>query len=148
MSSEDPKAMLELASTFLVEIDNISVMSFKTAEMDDPGWSEIKHRVGNDPLVFRTSPGLKDPVTIKLARALRVGGMAAISEIEDWYASAAKKTGAVVGLNRSAQEIFRYSFDSGWIKKLTRPKFDAMSNDAAAEWEIEISAPALTLKVA
>ncbi len=126
-----PNANIELGSLFRVEIDGLPSMAVEQVGLPESTWGEIPNRTGIDGLVKRKSSGLRDPDTITFMKKLRVGGVADILPILNWYekGSTELRDGSIIMTNRETQDIIRVNFTGAWVK--TRGNIDLDALDEA-----------------
>jgi phage tail-like protein len=138
-----PDANPELSALFAVELDGIEVTAFNKCAIDGIEWSTMSNRTGIDGLEQTESSGTRKARTISLEKNLVEGGWADMAKIYEWAdaGSADLRSGAVVELNRSGEEIGRFTFGRAWIKKFIPPENDAQSEDGPKVYKLEISAP-------
>jgi phage tail-like protein len=142
MGKAPADATLVPNAKFLLEVDNITIMSFEKITIGDSEWGVIEGRTGTDELHKLTSSGLKTVTTFTVEKQLRdEGGADDVKEIINWHAAGSKdrRTGAVVFLDRDDNELIRLEFSHGWISKFTYPELDASQNNTPLAFIFDIS---------
>lgn len=127
---------------FILEIDNISIMSFEKVGMGDSEWGIIEGRTGADDLIKNTSSGLKTVTTFTIEKHLRdSGGSEDIKELINWHAAGSndRRTGAIIIQDREGAELLRYEFKYAWISKHTPPELDASQDNSPLVFIFELS---------
>ncbi len=133
------------AFNFRVEIDGLTGGSFSectglSAEVD-----VIDYREGTDrPLTVRKLPGLRKYSDITLKR-----GYTKNTDLWDWYRNITqgktdRRNGSIILMDEEGNDVMRWSFENGWIRKIEGPRFKAGSNEVAIE-SIELAHEGLTL---
>lgn len=122
---------------FLVEIEGLTVAAFSECSGLSSWIEVIEYRSGADPII-RKLPGLRKFADIVLKR-----GWTKNRELWDWYrtglvGNVQRKSGSIVLLDDAGQEVSRWNFHQGWIRKYEAPVLNAKSNDVAIE-TIEIA---------
>jgi phage tail-like protein len=118
---------------FHVEIDGISRAAFQEVTGLDSTIDVIEHREGG----WNTTPH-KFPGQTKHANLVLKHGMDADKELFDWHRAVVEGTtdrrnGAIILLDRRAQEVARWNFVRAWPSKYTGPSLNAESNDVSVE---------------
>ncbi len=136
-----PEANAELKSKFRIEIDGIQFLSFQTCSLSALIWGSSNHRVGNDDLTQNESSGLLQRRMITLKKLLKEGGKEALLVLWRWaeQGSKDKRSGAIVQVNRTGDEVMRWDFEDGWIKQISDIEWDATDEEGFLEFEVQIS---------
>lgn len=129
---------------FLIEIDGTSVAGFTEVSGLTTESDVIEYREGSDPATVRKLPGLYKFTNITLKR-----GFTQNKELWKWRKTTLdgrteRKSGALILLNESREEVLRWQFTEGWLSKWEGPGLNATSNEAAIE-SLEIAHEGLEL---
>jgi len=143
VANEDKNAIL--TNSFRLELDGISVAAFSDCEISDSEYGVIEDRVGTDPNYMTVSQGIEKVQTITLGKNARDLDVIAINQLAQWYANGDndKRGGAIDFLDRNGVVFHRVAFENAFCSKMTRPKFDATSEDKA-KFVFVITAPRVT----
>jgi len=118
---------------FRIEIDGLSVGGFTEVGGLTTETEAFDYREGSDDSTVRKLPGLRTYTPISLKRGLTTN-----IELWDWRmttinGATERKSGAVILLNESRQEVMRWNFKEGWLTKWEGPGLNATTNEAAIE---------------
>lgn len=132
---------------FLVEIDNVTVAGFSEAAGLNNESDVIEYRTGAEDFTVRKLPGLKKFANITLKR-----GFTDSTDLWDWRkkvldGQTERRSGAIVLLNEAREPAIRWSFQSGWPRKLDGPSLNAKTSDVAIE-TLEITHEGLAMELA
>ena len=121
------------AFNFLVEIDGVSVAGFSECTGLSTETEIIEYRNGNEDITVRKIPGLKKFTNITLKR-----GYTDSKELWEWRKTVMdgrteRRSGSIVLLNESREQVLRWNFRHGWPTKLEGPHLNANSNAIAIE---------------
>lgn len=131
------------AYNFLVEIDGLTAAGFMDCSGLDSSQDVISYREGNEGPTARKLAGLNQYSAITLSR-----GLTDNSELWDWRQKAMegeveRKSGSIVQLNETGEEMLRWNFREGWPSRWTGPSYNATSQDVAVE-QLEITHEGIT----
>ncbi|MFC4260987.1 phage tail protein [Marinobacter lacisalsi] len=129
---------------FLVEIDGVSVAGFTEVSGLTTESDIIEYREGSDTATVRKLPGLRKYTNLTLKR-----GFTQNRELWEWRKSTIdgrteRKSGALILLNESREEVLRWNFSEGWLSKWEGPTLNSTANEAAIE-SMEIAHEGLEL---
>jgi phage tail-like protein len=131
---------------FRVEIDNITVGAFSDVSGLSSDSAVVEYREGTDrQLHVQKSMGLAIFTNITAKR-----GCAGNRELWNWRNNIVngipdRRNGAIILMDEERNDVLRWEFEGGWIKKIDGPTFNAKGNDMAME-SVEIVIESLTLK--
>src|SRR5688500_13326708 len=119
---------------FLVELDGITRAAFQEVSGFDSTIDVIEHREGGENTTPRKLPGMTKHSNIVLKYGMSVddGGLYA------WHRDAVRGTlvrrsGSIVLLDRTGQEVARWNFTRAWPSKWDGPDLTAEGNDVAID---------------
>ncbi len=143
-----PNANVQPSFYFSIEIDNIKLGAFESAEVDGMEWTTIENRTGIDPPVKQITSGLRKTSKITLKKNLREGGKQDVMDLNKWFLGGSndKRGGAIVQLDHDLNEIARATFTDGFISKFEIPQNDANSDDGIATFTVEIAVSKVDLE--
>lgn len=134
------------SSNFRVEIDGITTASFRECTGLAGDSTVIEYREGTD---FARTPrkiiGQQTYPNITLKR-----GYTTNRELWDWFRNIVngvpdKRSGSIILMDEARNDVLRWNFENGWIKKIEGPSFNATSNEVAVE-SVEIVHEGVTLE--
>lgn len=122
---------------FQIEIDGVTVGSFKNVEGLDSETEIVEYQDGDD-LILRKRPGRTKYSNIVLKR-----GYVNTDELWQWRrrvveGKVERKSGSVVLCNDHGQEIMRYNFFEGWPCKWKGFQLDGKGTETTVE-ELELA---------
>jgi phage tail-like protein len=123
-------------STFHVEIDQVTIASFKKVSGMESESEIIEYKeVAKGQVISRKRAGQIKYADIELAKCID-----ADTYLWEWRRlveqgdmEAARRNGSIVALDSTLQEVARWNFFNGWISKWTGAEFDAEANEVALE---------------
>ena len=123
--------------TFSVEVDGVTVASFKEASGIDSTAEVITYNESTikGAMIVRKVPGSSSWSDITLRRRLD-----ATKALWDWHKQvldgdidAARRNGSIVIFDSMQKEVARWNFEAGWPSNWKGADFDAGANDIAVE---------------
>jgi phage tail-like protein len=121
------------AFRFRVEIDGIQQAGFMECSAVGSHLEVIEYREGGEPKTVRKLPGKVSYPDITLK-----WGTTTSQDLYEWHRSAVngeltRKTGSVVQLDDTGQEVMRWHFYQAWPSKWDGPTFTAKGNDVSIQ---------------
>ncbi len=134
-----------LRFNFLVEIDGIPPVAFKSVSGLDSETEVVEYRTGN----MSGPSSLKLPSLHKFSNITLKRGMTRDLSLWQWYKTVLegqtdRRNGVIMLLDESLRPVLRWEFRDGWICKWEGPDLDASANEVAIE-SIEITHEGLEL---
>jgi phage tail-like protein len=119
--------------SFLVELDGIASAAFTSVTGLESETSVIEYRTGAEPTRVRKLPGLTKYPNIVLKR-----GLTRDRELWTWRKAIVdgkpdRRSGSIVLLDETGQEVVRWNFVRGWPAKWEGPALNARANEIAIE---------------
>jgi phage tail-like protein len=117
---------------FRVEIDGLMVASFAECSGLSSQVDVIEYREGSDHII-RKLPGLPRFGDIILKR-----GITQSHELEDWHRDTlegrpSRRGGVIILMDDEGNEVVRWNFRDGWIRKWEGPTLNAKTSEVAIE---------------
>ena len=142
MARNDPYAQYN----FLIEIDGLSAAGFTEVGGLTTESEAFDYREGSDNNIVRKLTGLTSVTPITLKR-----GFTTNVELWAWRkttidGATERKSGAIILLNESREEVMRWNCVEGWLTKWEGPGLNATTNEAAIE-SLEIVHEGLSFEV-
>ncbi|MFN2283138.1 MAG: phage tail protein [Anaerolineae bacterium] len=118
---------------FLIEIDGVARAGFTECGGLSTEQDIIKYREGSETATVRKLPGLRTYANITLKR-----GFTQDKELWQWRKTTIdgvteRRSGSIVLLDESRQEVLRWNFVAGWVSKWEGPALNSTTNEAAIE---------------
>ena len=118
---------------FLIEIDGVARAGFTECGGLSTEQDIIKYREGSETATVRKLPGLRTYANITLKR-----GFTQDKELWQWRKTTIdgvteRRSGSIVLLDESRQEVLRWNFVEGWVSKWEGPALNSTTNEAAIE---------------
>jgi phage tail-like protein len=119
---------------FRVEIDGITAGSFRECTGLAADTTVVEYREGTD---FSRSPrkliGQLSYTNIVLKR-----GYTNDHQLWDWHRNIVngipdKRNGSIILMDEARNDVLRWNFENGWIKRIEGPSFNAAANEVAIE---------------
>ena len=131
-NTADPGTPYLAAHRFLIELDDITVGSFRTMYGLSSKQDVIEYKMGGDRSV-RRKPGRVTFNNITLER-----GFSEDTSLAEWRQNVIdgkddRRTGAIVFLNADGSEALRYNFFRAWPVGWEGPGLNATGNETAIE---------------
>ncbi len=131
-NTADPGTPYLAAHRFLIELDDITVGSFRTMSGLSSKQDVIEYKMGGDRSV-RRKPGRVTFNNITLER-----GFSEDTSLAEWRQNVIdgqddRRTGAIVFLNADGSEALRYNFFRAWPVSWEGPGLNATGNETAIE---------------
>jgi len=131
-NTADPGTPYLAAHRFLIELDDITVGSFRTMSGLSSKQDVIEYKMGGDRSV-RRKPGRVTFNNITLER-----GFSEDTSLAEWRQNVIdgkddRRTGAIVFLNADGSEALRYNFFRAWPVGWEGPGLNATGNETAIE---------------
>lgn len=128
--------MLIATSTFHVEIDQVTIASFKKVSGIESSSEIIEYKeVADGKVITRKMPGQITYSDIELAKCIDADTY--LWEwrklVEEGDIMGARRNGSIVALDSTMAEVARWNFFNGWISTWSGAEFDAEANDVALE---------------
>ena len=123
-------------STFHVEIDQVTIASFKKVSGIESESEIIEYKeVADGKVITRKMPGQVTYSDIELAKCIDADTY--LWEwrrmVEEGDIQGARRNGSIVALDSMMDEVARWNFFNGWISKWSGAEFDAEANEVALE---------------
>lgn len=124
------------ASTFHVEIDQVTIASFKKVSGIESESEIIEYKeVADGKVITRKVPGHITYSDIELAKCIDADMYMWEwrQQLEEGDIAGARRNGSIIALDSMMNEVARWNFFNGWISKWSGAEFDAESNEVALE---------------